>query len=136
MKSRTIYFLLFITMFLMAILPSPGLAHLAPEPGEPDEDLTPPHPTSQQSATSPSPLVNLPGPPPLTGAGCWASLKGIKGCIWQILDFAYSGSVSQIGGDCCQAFVAIPEDCWTKMFPFQPSFGPLVRDNCKAIGKH
>lgn len=139
MKSPPPFFLLVIATMCLATLTRPGLAHSAPEPAEPGEDPSPLPPPLSQPSPSPwsfppphhPPPPDCHPPPALSGAECWKDLRVIKGCVWQIYGFIFAGS--EIGKECCDAFLAVTEDCWPKMFPLLPFFGPLVKTHCYII---
>ncbi|GAY37464.1 hypothetical protein CUMW_029190, partial [Citrus unshiu] len=62
--------------------------------------------------------------PPLQDAGKgWSSLTKIPSCLWQICDSLSSGLASKINPACCSSI----NQCWPKMFPFNPFFPPLLK---------
>ncbi|KAK4798305.1 hypothetical protein SAY86_030631 [Trapa natans] len=124
-KPPSLLVVFIISMLYMAILSRPIQAQAEPEPAE----NLPPSPSKLPLP----PQVSVGGPLQLSGAECWTGLRGIKGCIWQIYDFLFAHEQNQIGRDCCYAFLAITEQCWPKMFPQQPLYGPATRNQCEVI---
>ncbi|KAL6965538.1 hypothetical protein U1Q18_036588 [Sarracenia purpurea var. burkii] len=68
----------------------------------------------------------------LPGAECFTSLKGIQGCVEDIISSFLGGEIREISKSCCQAFIDIDDKCWPKMFPLNPFFPPLVKNYCNA----
>ncbi|XVE98426.1 hypothetical protein REPUB_Repub03eG0105400 [Reevesia pubescens] len=101
-----------------AVLFQPGLAELAPVP---------------PLGIIPNLQGLLPPGTPLEIQECWSGLAEIQGCISEIFQSLFSGQFGSIGPNCCKAFTQIKQDCWPKMFPFQPSFPPFLKNFCAPI---
>ncbi|CAL9009443.1 unnamed protein product [Prunus brigantina] len=100
----------------MAACAATGLAHVPTPPAVP---LFPPIPG-----------LFIPG---LRCQG-WSSLQNVPGCAWEIYTSISTGKFV-VGPACCKAFQAIDQNCLLKMFPFFPSFPPLINSNCaNALG--
>ncbi|KAG4133568.1 hypothetical protein ERO13_D08G101100v2 [Gossypium hirsutum] len=63
---------------------------------------------------------------------CWSALSSSQGCILQISTSFFYGQIGVIGPACCQAITHISDDCWLKMFPFNPFFPPFLRISCSS----
>ncbi|XP_017982564.1 PREDICTED: uncharacterized protein LOC18588861 [Theobroma cacao] len=81
-----------------------------------------------------SPTSGVPGLPWQPGEvqKCWSSLTSIEGCIMEVYTSLFRGQVGIIGPACCQAITQIKDNCWPKMFPFNPFFPPLLKTSCSA----
>ena len=66
------------------------------------------------------------GPLGLPGTDCMASIRGTEGCVQAIMTSFLRAQIQQIGSACCRAFLNVSDNCWLKMFPYNPSFPPLV----------
>ncbi|KAB2047097.1 hypothetical protein ES319_A13G022800v1 [Gossypium barbadense] len=87
----------------------------------------------------PFPFAPTPGLAPFQlGAvqNCWSSLTNIQGCMTAISDSFFFGQIGAIGSACCQAITHISDDCWSKMFPFNPFFPPFLRIFCSSPTPH
>ena len=89
----------------------------------------------------PPPLGIIPNLPGLFPGGntpdiqqCWSALTNIQGCIWEIYRSVFSFQFGSIGPDCCRAFTTINDNCLSKMFPLNPFFPPLLKNNCARSG--
>lgn len=67
---------------------------------------------------------------------CWSSLTGIQGCMTEISDSFFYGQIGSIGSTCCRAINHINDECWFKMFPFNPLFPPFIRIYCSSRTAH
>ncbi|CAL9009447.1 unnamed protein product [Prunus brigantina] len=113
-----------ISLLLMAACAATGLAHVPPPPALP---LFPPIP-----GLLPPGIPGLPPPGnPDDIAKCWSSLQNVPGCAWEIYTSISTGKFV-VGPACCKAFQAIDQNCLLKMFPFFPSFPPLINSNCAS----
>ncbi|TYI99494.1 hypothetical protein E1A91_A13G022000v1 [Gossypium mustelinum] len=86
----------------------------------------------------PFPFAPTPGLAPFQlGAvqNCWSSLTNIQGCMTAISDSFFFGQIGAIGSACCQAITHISDDCWSKMFPFNP-FSPLFSGSFVHLQHH
>ncbi|KAI5336472.1 hypothetical protein L3X38_015739 [Prunus dulcis] len=110
------------SLLLMAACAATGLAHVPPPPALP---LFPPIPGLLPPGI---PRLPLPGNPDDI-AKCWSSLQNVPGCAWEIYTSISTGKFV-VGPACCKAFRAIDQICLLKMFPFFPSFPPLINSNC------
>ncbi|CAH8360570.1 unnamed protein product [Eruca vesicaria subsp. sativa] len=64
---------------------------------------------------------------------CWSSLFNVNGCVLQLFESVFSGKFGNVGIACCKAFSTIDANCWPHMFPLNPFFPPLIKDNCAHI---
>ncbi|KAJ4888172.1 hypothetical protein Rs2_27920 [Raphanus sativus] len=64
---------------------------------------------------------------------CWSSLINVNGCVLQLFESVFSGKFENVGIACCKAFSTIDANCWPHMFPLNPFFPPLIKDNCAHI---
>lgn len=74
------------------------------------------------------------GAPGVPGKGCWDNLRGIRGCVEEVAASRRSGQI-KISPQCCEAFMAIADTCWPKMFPFNPFFPPQIKNYCMKQGQ-
>ncbi|KAF9619332.1 hypothetical protein IFM89_006519 [Coptis chinensis] len=65
---------------------------------------------------------------------CIASLQKTEGCLNEVVTSFFSFQVRLLGPACCRAINAIDNDCWPKVFPFNPYFPPLVKTYCTKLG--
>ncbi|CAN8244502.1 unnamed protein product [Cochlearia groenlandica] len=64
---------------------------------------------------------------------CWSSLFNVEGCVLQISKSIFSGQFENIGAACCKAFSTLDANCWPQMFPLNPFFPPLLKENCARL---
>ncbi|KAF9591670.1 hypothetical protein IFM89_005542 [Coptis chinensis] len=64
---------------------------------------------------------------------CLSSLQNINGYLAEIFASFTSGRAGQLGPVCCKAITDINTSCWPKLFPFNPSFPPLLMGNCATV---
>ncbi|KAL1204001.1 hypothetical protein V5N11_011844 [Cardamine amara subsp. amara] len=64
---------------------------------------------------------------------CWSSLFNVQGCVLELYKSIFSGKFGDVGVACCKAFSTIDANCWPHMFPLNPFFLPLLKDNCAHI---
>nr|KJB78872.1 hypothetical protein B456_013G023500 [Gossypium raimondii] len=79
----------------------------------------------------PFPFAPTPGIAPFQlgeAQNCWSSLTKIQGCMTAISDSFFYGQIGAIGSACCRAITRISDDCWSKMFPFNPFSPPFSQD--------
>ncbi|KAM7511587.1 hypothetical protein LguiB_010462 [Lonicera macranthoides] len=65
---------------------------------------------------------------------CLSSFQNIQGCLAEIFESYSRGQFSAIGPSCCKSISGIGNDCWGIMFPFNPSFPPLLTSYCGSSG--
>ncbi|AEE78444.1 putative Prolamin-like domain-containing protein [Arabidopsis thaliana] len=82
-------------------------------------------------------LPTIPGlfPPglPIDIIKCWSSLFNVQGCVQEIYKSIFSGQFASIEAPCCKTFSAIDTNCWPHMFPLNPFFPPILKNNCERI---
>ncbi|XP_038699736.1 uncharacterized protein LOC119997037 [Tripterygium wilfordii] len=62
---------------------------------------------------------------------CWSSVANITDCVARIVKAFTTAQTGGIGPACCEAVIStIDNNCWAKMFPFNPFFGPLIKSAC------
>ncbi|ESQ38640.1 hypothetical protein EUTSA_v10029475mg [Eutrema salsugineum] len=83
----------------------------------------------------PSPLSPGFFPPglPIDLVKCWSSLFNVEGCVLEIFKSIFSGKFENVEAACCKAFSTLDANCWPQMFPLNPFFPPLLKDNCARI---
>ncbi|CAN8248228.1 unnamed protein product [Cochlearia groenlandica] len=64
---------------------------------------------------------------------CWSSIFAVKGCVTEIYKSVSTGKFGNVGPMCCKAFVDVDEKCWPQMFPMNPFFPRLLRNQCSRI---
>ncbi|KAI9192185.1 hypothetical protein LWI28_019354 [Acer negundo] len=65
---------------------------------------------------------------------CWSTLKDIEGCVSETYKSVLNiGIIARIGRDCCKAVTEINDKCLYKIFPFNPSFPPVLKSTCSAV---
>ncbi|KAL7259693.1 hypothetical protein ACSBR1_005555 [Camellia fascicularis] len=64
------------------------------------------------------------------GIECLASLKGVHGCVEQIVASLLSAQFRMMESTCCRAFLDVDAKCWPQMFPYNPFFPPILKDYC------
>ncbi|KAG7545005.1 Prolamin-like domain [Arabidopsis suecica] len=110
-NSRAIFSLFLVVAICAAILITPGIAH---------DDQPPPR-------------SQFPPDFPIDLEKCWSSLFNTQGCVFELLKSVFSGQFGNVGVACCKAFSTIDANCWPHMFPLNPFFPPLLKDNCAHI---
>lgn len=70
---------------------------------------------------------------PVDPVKCWLSLFNVEGCVVEISKSIFSVNFKNIEAACCKAFSALDANCWPQMFPLNPFFPPLLKDNCARI---
>ncbi|XP_019093894.1 PREDICTED: uncharacterized protein LOC109129694 [Camelina sativa] len=70
---------------------------------------------------------------PIDLVKCWSSLFNVQGCVLEISKSIFSGKFENVEGACCKAFSSLDANCWPHMFPLNPFFPPLLKDNCARI---
>ncbi|MBA0736622.1 hypothetical protein Gogos_010157 [Gossypium gossypioides] len=88
-----------------------------------------------QQLLHPFPLAPMPSLAPFQPSEaqkCWSVLTSIQGCMLEISASFFYGEIGVIGPDCCQAITHISDDCWLKMFPFNPFSPPFLRTSCSS----
>ncbi|XP_038699695.1 uncharacterized protein LOC119996992 [Tripterygium wilfordii] len=63
---------------------------------------------------------------------CWSSIANISGCVEEIFELFTSGKIGGFGPACCKAIITLSDKCWTKLFPINPFFPPLIKSKCGA----
>ncbi|ESQ31554.1 hypothetical protein EUTSA_v10005546mg [Eutrema salsugineum] len=83
------------------------------------------------------PPPTIPGlfPPglPVDLVKCWSSLFSVEGCVLEISKSIFSGKFENVEAACCKVFSTLDANCWPQMFPLNPFFPPLLKDNCARI---
>lgn len=65
---------------------------------------------------------------------CWSALQNIPGCLVEIFEYNSREQFLTIGAKCCKSISGISDGCWGIMFPFNPSFPPLLKSYCGSSG--
>ncbi|CAN6842515.1 unnamed protein product [Brassica oleracea] len=74
-----------------------------------------------------------PGLVPIDLVKCWSSLFTVQGCVLAISNSFISGKIENVEAACCKVFSTLDANCWPHMFPLNPFFPPLLKDNCARI---
>ncbi|CAN7039277.1 unnamed protein product [Brassica rapa subsp. trilocularis] len=74
-----------------------------------------------------------PGLVPIDLVKCWSSLFTVQGCVLAISNSFFSGTFENVEAACCKVFSTLDANCWPHMFPLNPFFPPLLKDNCARI---
>ncbi|CAN6995159.1 unnamed protein product [Brassica oleracea var. botrytis] len=74
-----------------------------------------------------------PGLVPIDLVKCWSSLFTVQGCVLAISNSFFSGKIENVEAACCKVFSTLDANCWPHMFPLNPFFPPLLKDNCARI---
>ncbi|CAN6995137.1 unnamed protein product [Brassica oleracea var. botrytis] len=74
-----------------------------------------------------------PGLVPIDLVKCWLSLFTVQGCVLAISNSFFSGKFENVEAACCKVFSTLDANCWPHMFPLNPFFPPLLKDNCARI---
>ncbi|CAG7892682.1 unnamed protein product [Brassica rapa] len=74
-----------------------------------------------------------PGLEPIDLVKCWSSLFTVQGCVLAISNSFFSGKFENVEAACCKVFSTLDANCWPHMFPLNPFFPPLLKDNCARI---
>ncbi|EOA15049.1 hypothetical protein CARUB_v10028408mg [Capsella rubella] len=90
-------------------------------PGAVAHDQQPPRPKSPPSYS------------PIDLGKCWSSLFNVHGCVLELYKSVFTGKFGNVGVACCKAYSTIDANCWPHMFPLNPFFPPLIKDNCAHI---
>ncbi|XP_013617053.1 PREDICTED: uncharacterized protein LOC106323486 [Brassica oleracea var. oleracea] len=67
-----------------------------------------------------------PGFVPIDLVKCWSSLFTVQGCVLAISNSFFSGKFENVEAACCVFN-------FRYMFPLNPFFPPLLKDNCARI---
>lgn len=70
---------------------------------------------------------------PINIEKCWSSIFNVNGCVLELYRSVFSGQFGNVGVACCKVFSTIDANCWPHMFPLNPFFPPLIKDNCAHI---
>ncbi|KAH0896918.1 hypothetical protein HID58_046486 [Brassica napus] len=70
---------------------------------------------------------------PIDLVKCWSSLFTVQGCVLAISNSFFSGKFENVEAACCKVFSTLDANCWPHMFPLNPFFPPLLKDNCARI---
>ncbi|VVB17846.1 unnamed protein product [Arabis nemorensis] len=109
-KSKAIASLILAIALCAAVLVTPGVAQ--------------PQPTIPSIFPPISPIVPI---------KCWSALFNVQGCVLEIYNSIFAGQFGNIGATCCKTFSTIDANCWPQMFPLNPFFPRLLKDNCARI---
>ncbi|KAL0824718.1 hypothetical protein Bca101_048395 [Brassica carinata] len=74
-----------------------------------------------------------PGLVPIDLVKCWSSLFTVQGCVLAISNSFFSGKFENVEAACCKVFSTLDANCWPHMFPLNPFFPPLLKENCARI---
>ncbi|CAN6842493.1 unnamed protein product [Brassica oleracea] len=74
-----------------------------------------------------------PGSVPIDLVKCWSSLFTVQGCVLAISNSFFSGKIENVEAACCKVFSTLDANCWPHMFPLNPFFPPILKDNCARI---
>ncbi|KAF3540574.1 hypothetical protein F2Q69_00019761 [Brassica cretica] len=74
-----------------------------------------------------------PGLVPIDLVKCWSSLFTVQGCVLAISNSFFSRKFENVEAACCKVFSTLDANCWPHMFPLNPFFPPLLKDNCSRI---
>nr|DAD27271.1 TPA_asm: hypothetical protein HUJ06_028739 [Nelumbo nucifera] len=64
---------------------------------------------------------------------CLTSLHSVKGCEEEILSAYLRFQPRFLGPACCKATTEINENCWPKMFSYNPFLHPLLKAYCALL---
>ncbi|OMO61689.1 hypothetical protein COLO4_33371 [Corchorus olitorius] len=64
---------------------------------------------------------------------CWSPLTNVKDCVFEIFRSLRGNRIGHIGPGCCKAIVNVSDSCWTKLFPLNPFFPPLLKNSCIRV---
>ncbi|CAN7025752.1 hypothetical protein BRARA_F03094 [Brassica rapa] len=88
---------------------------------------------TQGAAHDQPPRSESPPSFPIDLEKCWSSLFNVHGCVLELFQSVFSGKFGHVGTACCKAFSTIDANCWPHMFPLNPFFPPLLKDNCANL---
>ncbi|EOA15102.1 hypothetical protein CARUB_v10028470mg [Capsella rubella] len=109
MANKTVLSIFLIVSLSAAIFVTQGVAHMETQP-------------------------TVPGLfPPIDLVKCWSSLFSVEGCVLEISKSIFSGKFENVQSACCKAFSTLDANCWPHMFPLNPFFPPLLKDNCARL---
>ncbi|CAH8389394.1 unnamed protein product [Eruca vesicaria subsp. sativa] len=83
------------------------------------------------AATTPQ-FPIIPGSP-VDLTKCLSSLVSVQGCVTEIHKSFSTGKFDNVGATCCKAFLDIDAKCWPQMFPLNPFFPSLLKNECSRI---
>ncbi|WZY75956.1 hypothetical protein YC2023_022340 [Brassica napus] len=97
--------------------------------------ITPNSPAHNSQMQNPQTIPGLfpPGLVPIDLVKCWSSLFTVQGCVLAISNSFFSGKFENVEAACCKVFSTLDANCWPHMFPLNPFFPPLLKDNCARI---
>lgn len=64
------------------------------------------------------------------GLPCLQAVLGTQGCTAELVSSFLSLQPRILGPECCKAAISIDDNCWPKIFPFNPLFPPLIKSFC------
>ncbi|XP_010442965.1 PREDICTED: uncharacterized protein LOC104725911 [Camelina sativa] len=64
---------------------------------------------------------------------CLSSLVNVEGCVTEIYKSVFTRKFGNVGPMCCKAFSDVDPKCWPQMFPLNPFFPPLFKNECSRI---
>ncbi|KAL1206558.1 hypothetical protein V5N11_027127 [Cardamine amara subsp. amara] len=79
------------------------------------------------------PLLPIIHRSPIDLKPCFSSIINIPGCVSEIHKSIFTGKFGNIGPKCCKAFLDVDAKCWPKMFPLNPFFPRLLKNECSRI---
>ncbi|EOA14771.1 hypothetical protein CARUB_v10028070mg [Capsella rubella] len=74
----------------------------------------------------------IPGSP-IDLTKCLSSLVSVQGCLTEIYKSVITRKFGNVGPICCKALTTIDAKCWPQMFPLNPFFPPLLKNECSRI---
>ncbi|XP_023645204.1 uncharacterized protein LOC111832535 [Capsella rubella] len=88
---------------------------------------------SRISAAAPAHTTpQFPGSP-IDLTKCMSSLVNVEGCVSEIYKSVVTRKFGNVGPMCCKAFSAVDAKCWPRIFPLNPFFPPLLKNECSRI---
>ncbi|VVB17884.1 unnamed protein product [Arabis nemorensis] len=108
-KARATLSIVLLVLLCVAVSFTPGVAH-----EQPPRSMFPPN-------------------SPIDLEKCWSSLFNVHGCVFELYKSVFTGKFGNVGVACCKAYSTIDANCWPHMFPLNPFFPPLLKDNCAHI---
>lgn len=61
---------------------------------------------------------------------CLEGIRGVQGCIQELISSFFSLQPQTIGPACCKAFLDVDETCLPKIFPFHLDFFANLKNDC------
>ncbi|KAF1001854.1 hypothetical protein AG4045_000131 [Apium graveolens] len=68
---------------------------------------------------------------------CIQAVGGVElGCPNEVMEAFWSVQTGVLSKQCCAEYLKVDENCWSKAFPYNPFFPPLLKAYCQGKKAH